>query len=148
MSDNFTAERFRWLEQINSDHHLPALASKVGFWISSHVNRIKLYAYPSQETLAREAGCSRKGLQLSIEALVKNGHLQSEVHRGRKQTNKYRWVLKPVQNANQVTHLDDENANPSTQLEADNANLVRIIPQKMRTPVRISRKENANPSTH
>lgn len=116
-SDQFTQDRFDWLKQVHSDHGLPPMAAKVGFWICSHINRQSGEAWPSQQTLAQEVGCSRKGLQIALETLIARGHLKAEVHKGRGKTNLYSMILRPEENANHSTHYPAENANASTHIE-------------------------------
>jgi hypothetical protein len=109
--DVFTRDRFRWLDQVAGDErlHNPAVF-KVAYGISSHVNRIKGYAYPSHARLASELNMSRRSVQRSLDALRIHGHLRIDVQKADCTVNRY-W---PVLATDDTGDPPVEGASPAT----------------------------------
>lgn len=149
MSDTFTRNKFRWLEQVNGDHSLPPLACKVSFWLSTFINRKTGTAWPSHDTLAQKAGCSRRGLQMTVDSLVAAGHLKIEINKGRGHTNVYRMAFKATKNANPSSPFEEEKCEPQFAFSDDKMRKPRQEnAQSATAKMRKVRQENANPSSH
>ncbi len=88
-SDDFTRSRMMWLDQVFDDPALTPAARDAAFRISRYFNRKgfsgsgNLNAWPSYETLAKEAGCSSKTIQRAIMLLKEQGHLLTKGKGGR-----------------------------------------------------------------
>lgn len=88
-SDDFTRSRLMWLDQVFDDAALTSVARDAAYRISRYFNRKgfsgsgKLNAWPSYETLAKEAGCSPKTIQRAILLLKERGHLLTNGKGGR-----------------------------------------------------------------
>ena len=93
MSDDFTRERFMWLEQVAADRELSRLALHVAFALSGYVNRETGEAWPSQSRLADDCGLTRNGLRNAIDALRLRGHLHVAAGQGRANSSRYRWII-------------------------------------------------------
>lgn len=100
MSDNFTRFRMTWLDQIYDDDELTAMSRDIAFRISRLFNR-KRYtesgacmAWPSYETLAKEACCSSKTVQRAVTLLKSRGHLNTSGNGGRHCTLIYFAIVK------------------------------------------------------
>jgi Helix-turn-helix domain len=78
MADQFTSEKFQWLEQITFDQFSESLgdAIRVGFAISTFVNRKTGEAWPGLDRLASILGSNEKTVRRAIEWLEKRGHLR------------------------------------------------------------------------
>ena len=80
MADRFTAEKFQWLEQITFDKHADSRgdAARVGFAISTFVNRKSGEAWPGLHHLADILGTNEKTVRRGIEWLEKHGHMTTK----------------------------------------------------------------------
>ena len=90
---SFGRFKWLWLEQVYSDHDLPEAAHSVAFWLASkYLNAKSRDCWPSQETLAVDAGMKERWVRKLLSMLVDRGHLL--VRRGGKgASNHYRPVL-------------------------------------------------------
>ena len=113
-------EKFKeqWLKQVMADKELPLTAFHLCFVISTYMNRKEGgEAYPSLETLAREAGMSRRWVIVLTKHVEDRGHLEIRRSRlGRKNvSNRYRPRLH--QGSELVTSLPSEvAASPRSEL--------------------------------
>lgn len=105
--DNFTADKLAWLDDIAKDRNVTSGAFRAAYAIAHFLNRKSGEAWPSQATLAEQAGMTRQNLQKAIGTLVDAKYLTIEIGRGRGACNVYR----PVKNANHSCR----NANHSLQ---------------------------------
>jgi hypothetical protein len=96
MADDFTRQKFAWLDQIATDPSVSAQAFRAGYFIACRfLNRGTGDAFPSQDTLARLIGLTTsKGVRYLIDQLVDGGHLGVTAAHGRGRTNRYRLILK------------------------------------------------------
>jgi hypothetical protein len=96
MADDFTRQKFVWLDQVANDPLVSAQAFRAGYFIACRfLNRGTGDAFPSQDTLARLIGLTTsKGVRYLIDQLVAGGHLDVTAAHGRGQTNRYRLLVK------------------------------------------------------
>ncbi|KAB0572614.1 helix-turn-helix domain-containing protein [Brucella pituitosa] len=100
MSDDFTRSRMVWLDQIYDDQALTTVSRDAAFRISRYFNRRgfassgNLNAWPSYETLAKEAGCSPKTIQRAVTLLRERGHIVTNGNGGRSKALTYFAVIK------------------------------------------------------
>jgi hypothetical protein len=66
MSSAFARRRFEWLDRIARDERAPHLAFRLACVLSGYVNREGGYAWPGQETLAKEAQEHRRARALRL----------------------------------------------------------------------------------
>jgi hypothetical protein len=80
VADRFTAEKFQWLEQITFDPHPEGRgdAVRIGFAISTFINRTTGEAWPGLDHLASMLGTNEKTVRRGIEWLEKHGHLTTK----------------------------------------------------------------------
>lgn len=76
MSDNFTRDKFVWLDQVNADPEVTPLAFRVAYVIASHLNRKTGSAWPSIATIAARVHKSPRSTQDTVTNLIKRGHLR------------------------------------------------------------------------
>lgn len=100
MRDDFTRFRMTWLDQIYDDAQLTPAARDIAFRISRLFNR-KRYsesgactAWPSYETLAKDAGCASKTVQRCVGLLKARGHLATQGNGGRHCTLTYYAIVR------------------------------------------------------
>ena len=93
LADDFTRNRFLWLEQVAFDRALSPAAFKIAFVISRYINRDSRVAWPKQQLLARDAGMSRRGMQLCIADLVRRNHLHVVNRKKQCQPSIYSMIL-------------------------------------------------------
>jgi hypothetical protein len=118
-ASKFTAEKFRWLEQLACDNRLPPLAARLAILLSAYFNLdYDGAAWPSQETLATKLGVTREWVGKTLGALVAFGYLEA-TRRGRNHTNLYRMAVpepaeKAADDVNYRSHhnADDVNSSP------------------------------------
>lgn len=92
--DSFTANKFRWLDQVAADKSVAPLAFKLAYIVATYINRETGDAWPSQETLAASLGIGVRAVRNASGQLVDAGHVSVMVTRGRGHSNRYRAVLK------------------------------------------------------
>lgn len=101
MADQFTSDRFSWLNQVATDRSLPPSAARVAIVLGGYVNRISGDAWPSVETLSASVGIVENCVRKALKAMVRNGHIAVETGGGRKSTNRYRPIIKDQSNDGQ-----------------------------------------------
>jgi len=94
-NDRHVANRSNWLMQVAADRSLLPITSSVAIFIAETVNRNSGKACIGIETLAAKVDVKDRSVQRAIRGMVKAGHLVVEQGRGRKNTNLYKWILKP-----------------------------------------------------
>lgn len=87
--NDFEKWRDIWAAQVLKNRKLKARCKAVAWAISRHLNRDNRQAWPSQRTLAEEAGMSRTQVQFSIQELVAHGHLTVKNGPARRKGNIY-----------------------------------------------------------
>ncbi len=121
MSDIFTRNLFRWLNQVSADREITPGAFRLAYILSQHFNRRTGNAWPTQETLAKASRLTRRGVQMCLDALETQGHLRVIAGRGRGNVSTYEPILrsddKAIQRANSSSPFDDENANLAAPFE-------------------------------
>lgn len=76
MSDNFTRDRFEWLERLAEDSRIHSTAVRVALAISKYFNRDTGMAWPSIKTIAEASGTPERTVKHAISALCDAGHLE------------------------------------------------------------------------
>jgi hypothetical protein len=102
MSKRFTAQIFRWLDQVNADAELPATALKVCVELAGCFREAKNggMAWPGLQTIADTIGKSKATVLNAIRMLEQRGHLKVQYgHPGAGHSNHY-WMLEKGQPAN------------------------------------------------
>ncbi|SMC51591.1 hypothetical protein SAMN06297251_103112 [Fulvimarina manganoxydans] len=94
-SDSFEARRSRWLEQVAGDNALAPIAARIAIFISKYMNRHEGCTWVGVDRLASDAKTTDRTVQRVMRQLEERGHLETEARGGRKQTNRYRWIIKP-----------------------------------------------------
>jgi hypothetical protein len=91
LTDNkrFTSRKLDWIEHIISDQRLTDLQKVVAVALSFYFNRGTDGGYVKQKVLAKKVGCSRRAVQLAIDALAEAGHISVEIGTGEEETNIY-----------------------------------------------------------
>src|SRR6476660_6590279 len=85
--NDFEKWRDMWAAQVLKNRKLKARCKAVAWAISRHLNRHNRQAWPSQRTLAEEAGMSRTQVQFSIQQLEAHGHLTVKIGPARRKGN-------------------------------------------------------------
>lgn len=91
MSADFDRTRGEWRDRVSRDARVSALAFRAAFRISEYFSRKNGEAWPSQERLAGECGCSVRHLRRALEELVERGHL-TVVRVGKRRPSVYRMA--------------------------------------------------------
>jgi hypothetical protein len=99
-ADKYTADRFRWLDQIGADADLTPLCFRVAYVISTFVNRASGDAWPGQDRLAEICHATDRGIRAALTQLKNGGHLQQTGRGGRSITSRYKPVLKDTETRN------------------------------------------------
>ncbi len=97
MADDFTLEKFAWLDQVAADSALPAHAARLAVVFLRYVNRATGDAWPAIPTLASALGMVENSVRNALRAMVANGHLAIEAGGGRGATNRYCWIIKSAE---------------------------------------------------
>lgn len=76
-------DQHKWRDEVMFDRRLTASVRLMGLILSTHVHRgdirgMKGWAWPSQTTLAAEAGCSVRQAQRHLDTLASYGYLASK----------------------------------------------------------------------
>jgi hypothetical protein len=101
MSKRFTAQIFRWLNQVNADGELPATALKVCVELTGCFREAKKgMAWPGLQSIADTIGKSKATVLTAIRILEQRGHLKVQYGRpGAGHSNRY-WLIEKGQPAN------------------------------------------------
>ena len=91
MSDQFTKDKFQWLDQVAADVSLPGTAFKLAYLISQNLNRQSGNAWPSIATLATRLGTNEKTVRRLTDELCEAGYLEKK-RGGDGKPNVYRLV--------------------------------------------------------
>lgn len=98
--DPFTAEKFRWFNQVSSDHKLTPLCFHVAYKISRWLRRETREGWHSQEHLAVDCGVTVNGVRGALKQLCQRGHLIITTGGGRGHASVYKFNLKPAEKGN------------------------------------------------
>jgi hypothetical protein len=101
--DPFTANRFRWLDQVQDDPALNGSDFALAYAISRHLNRETNDAWPSVAQLGARHGSTERTVLTCLGKLRARGHLSIESGRGRHQVSHYRPILKGAENTKPVS---------------------------------------------
>ena len=110
IGDQFTAEKFRWLDQVLADTRREGAAFEVAYLLATrYLNRQSGTAWPSIPTLASALNKSVRRTQDAITSLVNRGHLTCK-RGGQGHANVYTIALHDVTKTSDQTELAvDEN---------------------------------------
>jgi hypothetical protein len=106
--DRFTADKFRWFDQITADHTLTPLCFHVAYKISRWLRPETREGWRSQEHLAQDCGVTVNGVRGALKQLCDNGHLTIIKGGGRGHASVYKFVVKPPERGNDGCTLNDE----------------------------------------
>jgi len=107
--DDFTRNRFSWLDQVLADEEISKAAFAVAYALASHINRKSGLAWPSQSTLAKQVSLSDRQVRKLVEQLVERGHLFIAKRHTRHTPNYYRLAFL---DRNASSTLDDSRPEP------------------------------------
>lgn len=160
-----TADLFQWQNAIFADPALSQGQKVVAVRLINHLNLKKAdpgtgranpnfgLCNPGIETIAAATGMTRRGVQLVVAKLITSGWIEREIVRGRSHSNRYRFLMLKVGQANfQGPENAAENANVGSHfiensgLQNANGETVKCErpSYKMRIPVRPNSKNNYN----
>lgn len=116
----FAKLRNQWTEQALDDHGLkPGEALVLVCLAQKYLNKEKLAAYPSQETLAETTGMKAGTVQKHIAALASRGHFRI-VRRGRGKQNYYYPIIKTKsENVSIDPHVHTDQAEVMTRMKTE-----------------------------
>jgi hypothetical protein len=114
MSDRFTKDKMTWLDQVFRDRSISQIGFKIAYAIAQHMNRQKLWAWPTYETLSNEVRADRRSAIRNVDMLERRGHLTISRARGR-HPNRYRWLI----GDGQPPQGDGVNGDSGVTVEAD-----------------------------
>lgn len=97
MGDDFTATKFRWLDQVVADRELSPLTFHVAYLIAGHLNRSDGQAWPSQSTLAGLLDVTDRAVRKCVDQLLERHHLGVE-RESRRGSNRYTPILRDRNN--------------------------------------------------
>jgi hypothetical protein len=95
--DKYTADRFRWLDQIVADSNQTALCFLVAYVIATHMNRATGDAWPGQDRLAVICHTTDRNIRRALTQMKLGGHLEQVGRGGRSLTSRYTPVLKDME---------------------------------------------------
>lgn len=110
MSDpgNFTLEKLRWLRQVASDPTLPPQALRLAVVLAcDFINRDSREAWPSMVTLQGVLGVKEGAVRRASEAMQAAGHLAVQEGGGRRNSSRYRWIIRP-ENPTEIEGVSSE----------------------------------------
>lgn len=95
MTNGFVAEKLAWLRQVAGDAALPPQAMRLAAILAiDFVNSRTREAWPAVGTLAELLGVTPNTTRSAIAALEHRGHLRVSPGGGRKNTSRYRWIVR------------------------------------------------------
>ncbi len=97
------------MRQVLLDFSLPQHAAQIGGLIAMHVNFESGVAEVSISTIADATGLSTDTVSRAIQKLDKAGHLRVQYGRGRGQTHRIGWIVKPETRSDGFRGLAHEN---------------------------------------
>lgn len=112
--DDFTRNRFAWLDQVRDDRELNPSAFKLAYVIGGYVNRTKGYAWPSIAELAERHGSTERTILTCLHSLQTRGHLSIDSGRGRHRVSQYRPILVGKENVKPASPFETENMKPAS----------------------------------
>lgn len=116
----FTLEKLDWIRQVAGDGELPPQAARLATVLAiDFMNSKSREAWPAVGTLANLLGVTPNTVRAAVAALERRGHLQVSPGGGRKNTSRYRWVIRPAGGAeNTQADCGVSNAKPSSALNS------------------------------
>jgi hypothetical protein len=109
MSDPFTRDKLRWLDQVAADPGVADGAFRLAYHLASrYINRKTGDSFCGQERLATDLGTTSRNIRKLLDQLVSREHLLIAKARGRGHINRCRWNIK---NRNDPSSFNEENRN-------------------------------------
>jgi hypothetical protein len=115
-ADKYTADRFRWLDQIGADPELTPLCFRVGYAITTHMNRSTGDAWPGQDRLAAACHTSDRSIRDALTRMKNGGHLEQTGRGGRSKSSRYKPVLKDAETRKPASTIEPSNPEASFHL--------------------------------
>jgi hypothetical protein len=115
-ADKYTADRFRWLDQIGADPELTPLCFRVGYAITTHMNRSTGDAWPGQDRLAAACHTSDRSIRDALTRMKNGGHLEQTGRGGRSKSSRYKPVLKDAETRKPASTFEGLNPEASFHL--------------------------------
>jgi quinol monooxygenase YgiN len=95
--DKYTADRFKWLDQIVADPNQTPLCFLVAYVIATHMNRATGDAWPGQDRLAVICHTTDRNIRRALTQMKLGGHLEQVGRGGRSLTSRYTPVLRDIE---------------------------------------------------
>ncbi|MFT3810532.1 MAG: hypothetical protein QM698_11490 [Micropepsaceae bacterium] len=108
------ARKLAWHSRVLKSHDLTALAKNVAGILLHHLNAKTGDCWLAQTEMAGMLGVTRRAVQLSLDALAREGFIRVQAGRGRGLSNRYEAVFaeeRPREKANEDSHQAPEKAN-------------------------------------
>lgn len=119
MINGFIAEKLAWLRQVAGDAALPPQAMRLAAILAiDFVNSRTREAWPAVGTLAELLGVTPNTARSTISALEHRGHLRVSPGGGRRNTSRYRWVIRANGVGNTEADCSVSDAKPSSPLSS------------------------------
>lgn len=120
MTGSFVTEKLAWIRQVAGDGELPPQAARLATVLAiDFMNSKSREAWPSVGTLANLLGVTPNTVRAAVAALERRGHLRVSPGGGRKNTSRYRWVIRPGSGTeNTQADCGVSNAKPSSALNS------------------------------
>jgi len=112
-ADKYTANRFRWLDQIGADPDLTLLCFRVGYAITTHMNRSSGDAWPGQDRLAAACHTTDRSIRDALTRMKNGGHLEQTGRGGRGKSSRYKPILKDAETRKDTSTFLDLNPEAS-----------------------------------
>ncbi len=106
----FTANKFRWLDQVGADHSLTPLCFRLAYAILTFVNRATGDAWPSQPQLAGICNATDRAIRDALTRLRDAGHLTITGKGGRGKTSRFKPVMMDAERRNDASTLSPSKA--------------------------------------
>jgi hypothetical protein len=111
--DKYTADRFRWLDQVGADPDLTPLCFRAAYAISTFINRTSGDAWPSQELLAAACHTTDRSIRDALTRMKAAGHLQQTGRGGNGKTSRYKPILKDAETRKPASTFEGPNPEAS-----------------------------------
>jgi hypothetical protein len=109
VADTFTIEKLLWLRQVAGDPDLPPQALRLAVVLAcDFINRDSREAWPSFPTLEERLGVKENAIRRASDAMEAAGHLLVKQGGGRRNSSRYRWIIRPENTSNYGGVSDDK----------------------------------------
>ena len=138
MADDWTRNKFDWLDAVAADPLLPATASRLAIVLLRYLNRQTGDAWPSIPRLAADMSTAENTVRAGLKALKDRGHLAIETGGGRAATNRYTMQTpadKPCKNleGKKSDTLQNPELNPSN---SEHKPFRKLNPNPKKNPIK------------